>query len=152
MIELAAGIIMAVSGLTNTTGVPEALDTIIKESQVKKVAVEDEMHSEPSTLEAYVREHFAKTPVMAEIARCESHFRHLDKNGKILRGTMTPEDVGVMQINEFFHAETAKKLGFDLHDIDGNMAFAQYLYDKSGTQPWSASKSCWSKTSNLAKN
>lgn len=153
MIELAAGIIMAVSGFTNTTGVPETFDTLIKESQVAKVAVADEITDEPHTLEAYVREYFAKTPVLAEIARCESHFRHFDRNGKLLRGTMTPEDVGVMQINEFFHADTAKKLGFDIHDIDGNMDYAKYIFEKSGTQPWSASKPCWSKsTANLAKN
>lgn len=151
MIELAAGIIMAVSGLSNTTGVPETMNTIIKDSAVKKEVVAENVVLEPQTLEAHVREYFAKTPVLAEIARCESRFRHLDASGKILRGTLTPEDVGVMQINEFFHADEAKKLGFNLHTVDGNMDYAKYIYDKKGTQPWNASKHCWSKVSDFAK-
>ena len=105
---------------------------------------------QPLTLEQYVREYFKDTPIMAEIARCESRFRHLGKNGKVLRGELTIEDLGVMQINEFYHEERAKVLGFDLHTLDGNLAYAKWLYAKEGALPWFASSKCWKKTDTLA--
>jgi hypothetical protein len=87
--------------------------------------------STPQTLEEYVKEYFKEDPIMIEVARCESQFRHLNKDGTILRGVVNPSDVGVMQINLYYHESDAEKLG---------------LYDKKGTAPWSASKPCWGKT------
>ena len=97
----------------------------------------------PRTLEEYVREYFEDTPVLAEIAKCESRFRHLGWNGAVLRGDTAPEDLGVMQINEFYHEERANALGVDLHTLDGNLAYAKWLYSKEGTLPWFASSKCW---------
>lgn len=105
----------------------------------------------PLTLEQYVREYFKDTPIMAEIARCESRFRHLGKGGKVLRGEVTAEDLGIMQINEFYHEDTAKVLGFDLHTLDGNLAYAKWLYAKEGIAPWFSSSRCWQKSDTLAK-
>lgn len=95
-------------------------------------------------VEKYIREKYADTPILIEIARCESTFRHSDKEGNVLRGRVDKADVGVMQINERYHLEKAKSLGFDLHTIDGNTAYAEYLYEKEGAKPWSASAKCWS--------
>lgn len=106
---------------------------------------------QPLTLEEYIREYFKDTPVMAEIAKCESRFRHLGRNGKVLRGELTADDLGVMQINEFFHEDTAKVLGIDLHTLDGNLAYAKWLYKKEGTAPWYSSSKCWQKSDVLAK-
>jgi hypothetical protein len=50
-----------------------------------------------------------------------------------------------MQVNEYYHGKRAVELGFDLNTVDGNLAYGKYLYDKEGTQPWSASKECWGK-------
>lgn len=105
----------------------------------------------PITLEQYVREYFKDTPIMAEIARCESRFRHLGKGGKVLRGEVTAEDLGVMQINEFYHEDTAKVLGIDLHTLDGNLAYAKWLYTKEGIIPWFSSSKCWQKSDTLAR-
>ncbi|HBV01060.1 MAG TPA: hypothetical protein DEF00_01540 [Candidatus Taylorbacteria bacterium] len=105
----------------------------------------------PLTLEQYVREYFRDTPIMAEIARCESSFRHLGKSGKVLRGKVTAEDLGVMQINEFYHEDNAKALGFDLHTLDGNLAYARWLYAKEGLAPWLSSSKCWQKSDTLAR-
>ena len=108
--------------------------------------------NQPITLESHVREHFEDTPILAEIARCESTFRHLGKDGKVIRGLVDSRDVGVMQINEFYHLKTAKSLGIDIHTLDGNMAYAKYLYEKSGTKPWNASSKCWkANNSQIAK-
>ncbi len=113
--------------------------------------VQASLADQPLTLEQYVREYFKDTPIMAEIARCESRFRHLGKSGKVLRGEITAEDLGVMQINEFYHEDTAKVLGFDLHTLDGNLAYAKWLYNEEGTSPWFASSKCWKKSDRLAK-
>ena len=93
--------------------------------------------------EMAVRDYFSDIPVMIQIARCESQFRHTLADGTILRGKVDPRDMGVMQINTGFHAAEAKQLGLDLSDIHDNMAFARHLYEKQGTQPWKASSQCW---------
>lgn len=106
---------------------------------------------QPLTLEEYIRDYFKDTPVLAEIAKCESRFRHLGMNGKVLRGELTAEDMGVMQINSFYHEDRAKALGFDLHTLDGNLAYAKWLYNKEGTAPWYSSSKCWQKSDTIAK-
>jgi hypothetical protein len=83
---------------------------------------------------------------MIQIARCESTFRHTLSDGTVLRGIVDPADTGVMQINLRYHGDRADKLGIDLTDIYGNMAYARDLYERQGTQPWSASAPCWSPT------
>ncbi len=80
---------------------------------------------------------------MIEIARCESSYQHNLRDGSILKGFIDNDDTGVMQINLRYHAHTAKKLGLDLENIFDNMAYARYLYEKQGTQPWNASAPCW---------
>lgn len=107
--------------------------------------------TKPITLEEYVRDYFEDAPVLAEIAKCESRFRHLGKSGKVLRGELSGEDVGVMQINEFYHEERAEKLGLNLHTLDGNLAYAKWLYRKEGTLPWSSSSRCWQRIDTLAR-
>ncbi len=97
-------------------------------------------------LERKAREYFKEDPILVEIARCESSFRHLDKDGNVLRGKVNKGDVGLMQINEYYHAETARKLELDLETLEGNMAYAKYLYNREGGQPWKASSNCWNKT------
>lgn len=96
--------------------------------------------------EQIVRSYFSDIPVMIQIARCESHFRHTLSDGSILRGEVDSADTGVMQINMRYHGEHAAKLGLDLTDIYDNMAYARDLYERKGTQPWSASAPCWSRT------
>ncbi len=108
------------------------------------------------SIETYVREYFKDEPILAEVARCESTFRQYDSNGTILRGRVNSDDVGVMQINKFYHEDTADALGYDIYSIDGNLAFGRWLYQKYGAAPWSASSSCWAKsisgTKILARN
>ena len=102
--------------------------------------------SSSKSVESAVRNYFSDIPVMAEIARCESQFRHTLSDGTVLRGTVDSRDVGVMQINTGYHADEAKKLGLNLLDMKDNMAFARYLYKGQGTAPWQASAKCWSPT------
>ncbi len=104
------------------------------------------LNSDSYTVEEKVSLYFADIPVMKEIARCESHFRQTTLDGQVFRGEVVPADVGVMQINERYHLETAKKLGLDLHTLEGNMVYARYLYEREGTKPWNASAKCWKKS------
>jgi hypothetical protein len=97
------------------------------------------------SLGAYIEEYFADIPVMADIAWCESRNRHFDSDGEILRGMVDPDDVGVMQINKRFHRKASLELGYDVYTLHGNLAYARYLYEKEGTQPWRASQPCWGK-------
>jgi hypothetical protein len=93
--------------------------------------------------ESIVRSYFRDIPIMIEVARCESTFRHTLEDGSILQGRVDPDDTGVMQINKYFHETTAARMQLDLDDIYHNMAYARYLYETQGTQPWSASMPCW---------
>lgn len=97
------------------------------------------------TLEELVRDYFAETPILAKVARCESQFRHFGKNGNIIRGIANAKDVGVMQINEEYHGDKAKTLGLDIYSLDGNLAYAKYLYEKESTKPWRSSAKCWNR-------
>lgn len=96
-----------------------------------------------SDVEVAVRDYFADIPALANVARCESQYRHTLANGSVLRGVVDPRDTGVMQINTYYHGDTAKKLGLDLTNFVDNMAYARHLYEEQGLAPWKASKSCW---------
>jgi hypothetical protein len=108
-------------------------------------ASEFELSRNPESLSGYVREYFKDDPIMAEIAYCESRFRHLTKDGEIFRGKVNKSDIGVMQINTYYHRDAAEKLDIDLYSLNGNLEYAQYLYEKEGTVPWNSSKPCWGK-------
>ena len=100
--------------------------------------------------EDIVRSYFKDIPVLVQIARCESGFRQNAADGSVLQGLVDNDDTGVMQINKRYHNKKATAMGLNLDDIYQNMAYARYLYEKEGTQPWNASSPCWSKT--LAMN
>ncbi len=99
----------------------------------------------PDSVKAIINATFPDNPIMAKIAFCESGLKQFNDDGSIMRGWMTPADVGVMQINEGYHGERAKALGINIYTIEGNLKYAGLLYNEQGTQPWSASKPCWSK-------
>ena len=82
-------------------------------------------------------------PLFARIAYCESRDRQFDADGRLLRGSVNPYDVGRYQINTLQWADESSKLGYDLSTEDGNEAMALYLYKKFGTKPWRSSQKCW---------
>lgn len=97
----------------------------------------------PKEIEKVVKSYFKDIPILADIARCESHYIQYDSSGKVHRGVINSSDVGVMQINEKYHLQTAKKKGMDIYSLDGNLAYARYLYKKEGSYPWISSSACW---------
>lgn len=88
-----------------------------------------------SETESAVRAYFADVPAMIAIAKCESGFRQYTNSGTPLRGSNLY--IGVFQIDEKIHAKKALDLGFDIYTLDGNLAYAKYLYSQAGTKPWS---------------
>jgi hypothetical protein len=141
MIELiSATIFLATSLYGGSTNTAVAQDINNSTNTQSKTPIEN-----PVTLESYVRAYFAETPILAEISRCESQFRQYNSKGETIRGLVNKSDLGLMQVNEYYHGKRAVELGFDLNTVDGNLAYGKYLYDKEGTQPWSASKECWGK-------
>lgn len=103
-----------------------------------------------NTVEMAVREYFKDEPILIEIARCESTFKQFNEDGSIRRGKVNDADVGVMQINEYYHLETSKKKGYDIYTLEGNMAYARDLYNREGAQPWSSSSPCWAAAGQIA--
>ncbi len=152
MIELTTGIAFIVSSLYgagtiqgNTISISAASTT----SHIEQSASEGRF-MDSKVLEAYVRSQNADIPILVDIARCESTFKQFDQTGNIVRGKVNKGDVGVMQINEHYHAEDANKLGFNIYTAEGNVAFGRYLYGKYGSQPWSSSAPCWGGSAQLA--
>jgi len=150
MIEFTTGLLMLASAFS-----PASTDTVMessKDSGPSQATTTTEIIVPLSitTTEEYVREYFKDTPILAEIAKCESTFRQYGKDGKALRGIVNDDDVGVMQINTYYHEEDAEKLGLNIYTLEGNLQFAKVLYGKYGDKPWVHSSPCWSKYQNQA--
>lgn len=90
--------------------------------------------------EESVKNFFKDTPVMIEIARCESKFRQYTDSGNPLRSSGM---IGVFQFYESIHSPGARALGFDLATTEGNLGYAKHLFETEGTTPWNGSRYCW---------
>ena len=146
MIELTTGVaflLTSMYGAGNGNAIQASITNTDTDSTVKNEEVL--MISDREELKTYLKQEFKDAPLLYEIARCESTFTHYKEDGEVLRGRVDNRDVGVMQINEKYHLDRAIKLGFDIHTLEGNVAYAKFLYSKQGAQPWSASAPCWSK-------
>jgi hypothetical protein len=89
-------------------------------------------------VEKLVREYFINAPVMVEVARCESNFRQFTDGGSVFLGGTGGGMIGVFQLYGAVHSSSALALGFDINTLEGNLGYAQHLYQKSGTRPWLA--------------
>jgi hypothetical protein len=135
--------------VSTATVVPEqgtAYGQIVTESAVST----PDQRAVVENTEAAVRSYFHDIPVMIQVARCESTFRHTLADGSVLRGLVDNADTGVMQINKRYHLAKATSMGLNLEDLQDNMAYARHLYETQGVQPWNASRPCWGNT--LAMN
>lgn len=96
--------------------------------------------TEKEIIDCYVKDR----PELKRIMACESGLRHTDK-GLVIRGVANRLDIGVAQINLYWHAESAKRLGLDLFELEDNLTYALWLYDNEGNVPWRWSRKCWDK-------
>ena len=121
------------------------LATSLSAPQALSAETQSSLSQNPQTIDSYVRQYYSDTPILADIAWCESRMRQWDDKGKVFRGEVNHNDVGIMQINSLYHADEAKDLGLDINTLLGNLKFAKVLYEKEGTQPWASSEACWGK-------
>jgi hypothetical protein len=138
-VEAAADKVASVTTTTTTATTTTATTTLATTT----VATSSVPVLNQKEVEARVREYFKATPVMIEIARCESKFRQFTDAGNVLRGGAGGNMIGVFQFYEQIHAPAALALGFDLSTLEGNLSYAKHLYDQSGTTPWNSARSCW---------
>jgi hypothetical protein len=133
--HFAAGIALALSSLTINGGQVQSAPVLIPAAP---------------TVQEYIESYFADIPVMIDVARCESHFKQFDKDGSALKNPNSTA-TGVFQIMSSIHADAADaNLGLDIYSLQGNAAYARYLYETQGLKPWAASASCWNKSGKIA--
>ena len=86
-----------------------------------------------------------QSTIVKYIIGCESQYI----SNAINYNTAVGEDVGLFQINTYYHQERAVELGYNLYKPSDNLKFGKLLLDEQGLQPWAHSKHCWEK---LASN
>lgn len=150
MIETATGVAFLLTSLYGVGHANTKTADMIAPSTTEHTPIVKNI-DDAKQMEKYLRKQFADAPIMVEIARCESTFRQFGDNGQVIRGKVNKADVGLLQINEKYHAEDAVKLGYDIYSIEGNVSFAKYLYGKYGTSPWSSSAPCWKSSLPIAE-
>jgi hypothetical protein len=102
-------------------------------------------------VEYTIREYFKDKPVLIVIAKCESTFRQWDTvTGQPLKNPNSSA-TGAMQLMASYHREPASNLGWDIDTLEGNLAYAEYLYDTEGVTPWDASRYCWGRSKDGSK-
>jgi hypothetical protein len=156
MTELTTGVLFLMSSLYGSGQANNQVANIVSANSVSNGTASSSIEqtfttNDPKEMEKFLRNEYADDPILVDIARCESNFRQFDKDGIVIHGIANKADVGVMQINEKYHADTAEKLGLDLHTVVGNVAYAKHLYEEQGSQPWSASQKCWGVGNAVAK-
>lgn len=117
--------------------------TVTTSVSAKTIEVQDLSAKQKKTLQ--IAKKAFSDPIMVKIAFCESSLEHTEDDGSVKRGKVDPRDTGLMQINLGYHAKDARRLGLDVTNIQDNIAYANHLKRHQGTQPWSASRHCWSK-------
>ena len=146
MIEITVGVAFLLSSMYSSSNQNSNTSSVINTNGVLDKKVSIEISYDRKSVENYLRQKYADTPILVDVARCESTFSQFDKDGNVVRGKANRDDVGVMQINEKYHSDTAKKLGYDLHTIEGNTTYAKHLYEEQGLAPWKYSSKCWGAT------
>ena len=128
--------------------IPTTEEITVEQPVPREVKAEDyQPIANSKNIEKFVNDYFADIPILALIAKCESRFRHLNSSGTVLKGDRNSYDRGVMQINILYHAKILEKLGLDVQNLDDNVQYARYLYEKEGAKPWMSSSACWAKFS-----
>ncbi len=126
-----------------SAGVTVAVLAVLGPSVPQDVTVE--VAPQVQTVREYVEEYFADEPIMIAIAQCESEFKQFTKHGAPVKNPKSSA-IGIFQVMSSLHTGTASTLGLDIKTVEGNAAYARYLYEKEGTRPWNASKACWGKS------
>lgn len=79
------------------------------------------------------------------IIKCEGKMYKDRGNNKnyTKEGVWWSSDIGWWQINDFYHKDSALKMGLDIYNEWDNLEYGFSLMSREGTTPWNASKYCW---------
>jgi len=91
------------------------------------------------TLASLAKKYAINANLASNIIECESQW-HPHATGTM---AYVGIDVGLWQINTYFHSKTATKMGLDIYNPVDNLEYGVWLLSKYGTQPWSATRKCW---------
>lgn len=87
---------------------------------------------------------------LKKICSCESSYsgKSWDEprqfvNGKVVKNKTGTNDVGMCQINVPYHGVRSARLGYDIYTTDGNINYANLLFEEEGSTPWNSSGKCW---------
>ena len=127
-----------------TGGSPVAISNSSSSSvdQVTTVA-EVREYTVPELIKELSGNYGVDSTLALDIARCESRLQQFREDGTLVRGNKNPSDVGVFQINEKYHLERSKTLGFDIYTTIGNIEYAMWLMKQGGSRYWRWSQGCW---------
>lgn len=120
------------------------LSLVIAHTAVAYAPTHEEVETKEKGIKEILVEELGPNHPLIEVARCESGFRQFE-NGNPLKSHYGTEDYGVFQINTTYHLKNSKKMGIDIMTVEGNLAYARYLYEKNGLRDWKPSESCWGK-------
>lgn len=91
-----------------------------------------------------LKRHFgANAPIMEAIMKCESGGNQFEEDGSVLISKLGTDDRGLFQIHVPIWGEDIKKIGVDIHTIEGNIIFAKHILEKQGLTAWNPSSKCW---------
>ena len=91
-------------------------------------------------------------PTLLPVCSCESSYegnatsipQQFEQDGITVRtGRINSDDIGMCQINTYYHLEDSQKMGIDIYTAEGNVEYANHLYDTQGVTPWNWSSHCW---------
>ena len=91
-------------------------------------------------------------PTLIPVCSCESTGKKYgtptqwDEDGNVLHGRINHNDIGMCQINvepRNGNIQKSIELGFDVYTEQGNIKYANWLYEHAGLTPWNWSKGCW---------
>ncbi len=78
------------------------------------------------------------------VAKCESQLYGSAINyNRLPDGTVWSTDKGYLQINDYYHKDTMKRLGLDWNDEWDSLEYGIMMMSEQGLSPWKASAQCW---------
>ena len=128
------------------------LSFLITNKVLTKVEAEHYVAPTPKTFESEINRLAIKynkpVNVAKEVIRCEGLLYKTSGNNKNYDkdGNVWSTDIGWWQLNDYYHKESAKRLGLDINNEWDNLEYGFILWTKEGLKPWKASEPCWSKS------
>ena len=84
--------------------------------------------------------------LLRSIIQAESSWRQFEKSGDVLQGKINPKDIGLCQINSYYHLADAVKDNINIYTPEGNITMCIQIYEEDGWKPWVWSKHMWNRS------